>query len=261
MNIVVCVKRVPDPEAPASLYRIDETGQRLVPARSVPWLTSTYDESALEAALQLKDAHGGTVTLLSLAADDVSEWLQEVLATGADEAVLIQDAALAGGDSFVVASVLAAGIRKLGAVDLVLCGRQASDTDAGIVGPALAELLGWPSVAVARRVALENGALRVERVLDDGYEVLLIEPPAVLGVTSEQYQLRYATMPNILAASMKTIPIWTAAELGLAPPVPRVLPRRLYQPEARVACEIIAADSEEEAAHRLAQALRARGVI
>lgn len=261
MHIVVCVKRVPDPEAPASLFRLDASGQRLVPAPSVPWLTSTYDESALEAALQLKEAHGGSVTLLSLAADDVTEWLQEVLATGADEAVLVQDAALAAGDSLVVASALAAAIRKLGAVDLVLCGRQASDTDAGIVAPALAELLGWPSVAVARRVTREDGTLRVERALDDGYEVLAVEPPAVLGVTSELYQLRYATMPNILAASMKEIPIWTAADLGLAAVSARVAQRRLYQPAARVACEIISADSEEEAAHRLAQALRARGVI
>lgn len=261
MNIVVCVKRVPDPEAPASLYKVDEASQRLVPARSVPWLTSTYDESALEAALQLKDAHGGTVTLLSLAADDVTEWLQEVLATGADEAVLVQDAALAAGDGFAVATTLAAAIRKLGPVDLVLCGRQASDTDAGIVGPALAELLGLPSVAVARRIALENGTLRVERALDDGYEVLAVEPPAVLAVTSELYQLRYATMPNIMAASMKEIPIWTASDLGLSPPPTRVAPQRLYQPEARVACEVIQADTEEEAARLLAQALRARGVL
>ena len=261
MNIVVCVKRVPDPEAPATLYKLDAAAGRLVPARSVPWLTSTYDESALEAALQLKDAVGGQVTLVSLASEEVTEWLQEVLATGADEAVLVQDAALAAGDDFTVAATLAAAIRKLGDVDLVLCGRQASDTDAGIVGPALAEYLGMPSVAVARKVEQADGALRVERALDDGYEVLAIDPPAVLAITSELYQLRYATMPNIMAASMKDIPVWTAADLDLAPPARLVEQQRLHQPEARVACEVITADTEEDAARLLAQALRARGVI
>lgn len=261
MNIVVCVKRVPDPEAPATLYKLDAAAGRLVPARSVPWLTSTYDESALEAALQLKDAVGGQVTLLSVAADDVTEWLQEVLATGADEAVLVQDEALAAGDDFAVAATLAAAVRKLDDVDLVLCGRQASDTDAGIVGPALAEYLGMPSVAVARKVKQGDGGLRVERALDDGYEVLAIEPPAVLAITSELYQLRYATMPNIMAASMKDVTVWSAADLGLAAPARLIDQQRLYQPEARVACELISADTDEDAARLLAQALRARGVI
>jgi electron transfer flavoprotein alpha/beta subunit len=261
MNIIVCVKRVPDPEAPASLFRVDEAGQRLLPARSVPLLTSTYDESALEAALQLKDQHGGTVTLLSLAGDDVSEWLQETLATGADEAVLVHDPELASGDSFATAEVLASAVRKVGEYDLVLCGRQASDTDAGIVGPALAEHLGLPSASVVRKVELQDGKLRLERALEDGYEVLEMEPPALLTITSELYQLRYATMPNIMAASMKEVTVWTKADLGLETATSRIRQRRLYQPEGRTECELIAADSPEEAARLLAQALRARGVI
>ena len=261
MQVVVLVKRVPDPDAPASLFRVDDAGQRLVPARSVPWLTSTYDESALEAALQLKKQHGATVTLLSLAADDVTEWLQETLATGADEAVLVQDAALASGDSFATAAVLAAALRKLGDVDLVLCGRQASDTDAGIVGPALAEHLGLPSATVVRKVELAGDALRIERAVEDGYEVLEMALPALLTVTSEHYPLRYATMPNIMAASVKEIPVWTAADLGLEPAASRISQRRLYQPEARVECELITADSPEQTATQLVRALRARGLI
>src|SRR4051794_9546274 len=126
MNIIVCVKRVPDPEAPASLYRVDEAGQRFVPARSVPMLTSTYDESALEAALQLKDQHGGTITLLSLNAEDVSEWMQETLATGADDAILVQDPALAGGGSFAAAAGVPAPGGQKGGHDLILFGGPAS---------------------------------------------------------------------------------------------------------------------------------------
>jgi electron transfer flavoprotein alpha/beta subunit len=261
MNIIVCVKRVPDPEAPASLYKVDDAGQRFVPARSVPLLTSTYDESALEAALQLKDQHGGTVTLLSLSAEDVSEWMQETLATGADEAVLVQDPALAGGDSFAAAAVLAAAVRKIGDYDLILCGRQASDTDGGITGPALAEHLDLPSASVVRKVELQDGKLRVERALEDGYEVLEMETPALLTVTSELYQLRYATMPNIMAASMKEVTNWSGADLGLDDASSRIRQARLFQPEGRTECELIDAESPEDAARQLAQALRVRGII
>ncbi|MBI4492619.1 MAG: electron transfer flavoprotein subunit beta/FixA family protein [Chloroflexi bacterium] len=261
MDIIVCVKRVPDPEAPASLFRVDAAGQKLVPARSVPRLTSTYDESALEAALQLRDQHGGTITLLSLAGEDVSEWLQEALATGADEAILVRDADLAGGDSFATAEALASAIRRIGACDLVLCGRQASDTDAGIVGPALAEHLGLPSASVVRKVELQNGTLRLERAIEDGYEVLEIQPPAVLTITSELYQLRYATMANIMAASMKEVVVWTKADPGLQEVSSRIRQRRLYQPQERSECELVKADTPHEAAVALAQMLRARGVI
>lgn len=261
MNIVVCVKRVPDPEAPATLFKVDEAAGKLIAARSVPRLTSTYDESAIEAALQLRDKHGGKITLLSLAGEDVTEWLQEAMATGADEAVLVQDAQLANADGFAIAEVLAAAIRKLGPFDLVVCGRQASDTDAGVVGPALAELLGLPSACVVRKVELVDGALHVERAIEDGYEVLEIQPPALLTCTSELLQLRYATMANIMAASMKDVTVWKAADLGLQAPAGRVQQRRLYQPQQRTECQLIEGDSAEEIARKLAQALRAQGVI
>jgi electron transfer flavoprotein beta subunit len=261
MNIIVCVKRVPDPEAPASLFTVDASGQRLVPARSVPRLTSTYDESAIEAALQLRDAHGGKITLLSLAGEDVTEWLQETMASGADDAVLVQDPGLADGDGFVTAHVLAAAIGKIGTFDLVLCGRQASDTDAGIVGPALAELLGVPSAATVRKVEQRNRVLRVERSVEDGYEVLELRPPALLTITSELLQLRYATMANIMAASMKEVTVWNAADLDLQPPASRVMQRRLYQPVERRECQLIEGDTPEDQARALAHALRAKGVI
>lgn len=261
MDIIVCVKRVPDPEAPATLYKIDEAGGRLVPARSVPLLTSTYDESALEAALQLRDKHGGKITLLSLSGEDVTEWLQETMATGADEAVLIQDRGLAGGDGFATAQALRAAIKKIGAFDLVLCGRQASDTDAGIVGPSLAELLSVPSATVVRKVELEEGQLIVERATEHGYDRLSISPPALLTITSELYQLRYATMQNIMAASMRDVPVWSKDDLGIAVPAPRVRQRRLYAPQQRGECQVIAADDPKDAARQLAQALRAQGVI
>lgn len=260
MNIAVCVKRVPDPEAPATLFRVDEHGHHLVAARSVPRLTSTYDESALEAALLLREQHGGKVTLLSVAGDDVTEWLLETMATGADDAVLVQDAQLANADGFQTATALAAAIRKVGDVDLVLCGRQASDTDAGIVGPALAEMLDLPSATVVRKVEQRDGALRVERALEDGYEVLEVRPPAVLTITSELLHLRYATMANIMAAGMKVATVWNGSDLGLRPSAPMVKQRRLAQPQSRTECRFPEGDSLEEAARSLAQALRASGV-
>ncbi len=260
MKIVVCIKRVPDPEAPPTQFRIDDQGQHLVPAKSVPRLTSTYDESALEAALRLREQSGGTVTLLSAAAEDVTEWLAEAMATGADSAVLVRSADLADADGLRTAAALAAAIRRLGNVDLVLCGRQASDTDGGIVGPALAELLDLPSATIVRKVEEQDGALRVQRALEDGYEVLEVRPPALLTITSELLQIRYATMANIMAASMKEVTVWDAAALDLPPATPLVTQRRLLLPQGRTECRYPEGDPQE-AARALAQALRAGGVV
>ncbi len=261
MNIVVCLKRVPDPEAPPSQFSVDATAQKLVPARSVPMLTSPYDESAVEAALQLREKHGGKITLLSLSGDDVCEWLQDALATGSDEAILVRDPELASGDGISTAEVLAAAAKKIGDYDLIICGRQAADTDAGVVGPAMAEFLGLPSASVVRRINVEGGALQLERVIEDGYEVLEMQLPAVLTITSEIYQLRYATLSNIMDASMKEVAVWSNADLDLDKAIPRTGQKRMYIPEANNECQMVEADSLEEAGVALAHNLRARGLI
>lgn len=263
MRIAVCVKRVPDPEAPASNFRVADDGRALLPGRGVEWLMSTYDESAVEAALQLKDATGAEVTLVSVGPPDLEEFLRESLGTGADRAALLPVPPGTVLDAFATAHLLAAALRQTGPYDLVLCGRQASDTDAGLVGGLVAATLGLPSVAVVQHIAWAGERLTVERTVDDGIEVLELGLPALLTISSERYPIRYATLPNILAAQTKEVVVLDASEalaVG-ADALRRVEVLGYAMAETRVACEVITADSEAEAGRRLAEVLHARGII
>jgi electron transfer flavoprotein beta subunit len=261
VRIAVCVKRVPDPEAPASSYRLAENGLELQPREFVERLMSTYDESAVEAALQAKDATDAEVTLVSAGPPELEEFLKESLATGADRAVLVpvpDDVRL---DAFATAHLLADALRQSGPYDLVLCGRQASDTDAGLVGGLIAAELGLPSVAVVQHVDVEDDRATVERTVDDGVEVLEISLPALLTITSERYQIRYATLPNILAAESKEVVVLSPGEAGDTDALRRVDVLGYDVAETRVECEVIRADSEEEVGRRLAEVLHVRGII
>ena len=133
MHIVVTVKQVPDPDIPPSHFKVDEANNRVIPPSGVAPVMNGYDANALEAALRLKEVHGGEVTVLSLGAAEARDTLKRALAMGATKAVLLSDPAFDGLDSLTTARVLAAAITKIGEFDLVLCGRQASDTDAGQV--------------------------------------------------------------------------------------------------------------------------------
>ena len=152
MHIVVCVKQVPDPEAAFSMFKVDEAAKRVVVAPGLAMVMSPFDEQAVEAALRIREEHADTkITVLTLGAEPARNALKHGLAMGADEGVLIRDTALEAPDSYVTARTIAAAIRRMAACDLVLAGRQAADSDAGIVGAGIAELLGWPVVAFAER--------------------------------------------------------------------------------------------------------------
>ncbi|MCL5045836.1 MAG: electron transfer flavoprotein subunit beta/FixA family protein [Actinobacteria bacterium] len=265
MNIIVTVKQVPDPEAPTAAFRIGPN-DRVVVSPTVSSVLSPYDESALEAALQLRDAHGGKVTLVCLGNEPDDNFLHEAMATGADEGFLMVDDMFRGGDAFATAYGLAKAIGKIGEYDLILCGRQASDTDAGVVGSAIAESLGLPSATVIRKIDVEGDKVKVERVIEDGVEVLEVPLPALLTTTSELYTLRYASVMDIMAASEKPVTIWSSADVGadaaeLDAVANHSVLRKQFIPVSQTRCEIIGGDNIEEAAAGLAQALRARKVI
>lgn len=265
MNIIVTVKQVPDPEAPAGAFRIGPNDRAIV-SPTVSSVLSPYDESALEAALQLRDAHGGKVTLVCLGTEPDDNFLHEAMATGADEAYLVVDDIFADGDAFATAYALSKAIAKIGEYDLVLCGRQASDTDAGVVGSVIAESLGLPSATVIRKVELAGDKVKAERVIEDGIEVLEIPLPALLTTTSELYTLRYASIPDIMAASEKPVTIWSGSDIGadegeLSARANRSVVQKHFIPVSQTQCEIIGGENLEEAAAGLAQALRNRKVI
>ena len=124
-NMIVCVKQIADPEAPSSSFKIDEAAKTMVPAQGVSQVVSPFDEQAVEAALRIKDAQGGKITVISLGKNFVMDVIKKPLSMGADELILLQDPAFEGGDSHSTAYALAMAIKKVGQFDLIFCGRQA----------------------------------------------------------------------------------------------------------------------------------------
>ncbi len=256
MQIVVCIKQVLDPEMPYSAFKIDADAKRVIPAQGTPPVISPYDENALEAALRVKDAYGATVIALSLGDRLARSVLRKSLAAGADELILIEDPANDGLDSFASASILAAAIRKLGGVDLVFTGRQAADWDTGIAGCAIAEELKMPCITVARKVDVQDGSVRVERLLYNGFEVIETPLPCVITVDSDLGELRQVTMQGLISAKKKQVNAWKLSDLKLkSPPPPRCELLTLWIPKRKRVCEIISGENAEDAAVKLANRL------
>lgn len=262
MNIAVCVKQIPDPETPASQFAVDEAARRVIPAQGVAPVVNPYDPQATEAALRLRDAAGeGTITVISLGADSARDAIKHALAMGADEGVLLSDPAFANIDNFQTALALAKAIDKLDAIDLVLMGRAAADWDMGVAPIGVAELLGLPVVTIARAMSAEGSTLTVERVLDDGFQTVEVDLPAVVSISNEFGEPRYPQLRQIMLAAKKTVQVWSAEDLGLAPDETgeenRWLPlEALYVPVTESNVEIIEGDSPEEQARTLARKLR-----
>jgi len=261
MNIIVCLKQVLDPEAPPASFKIDPSSNKVVPPPGIAPVIDPYSEYALEAALRIKDAQGGKITAISLGNNLLRDVIKKPLAMGADELILLEDEAFANGDSWSTAYALAMAIKKLGDYNLILCGRQASDWDAGQVGSGIAELLGLPSITVARKIDIAEAKARVERVTDDGYEVVEVSLPALITVSNMLGQVRYPTIKGIIAAKKKEPVVWKPADIGIdasqvgaAGRHTRLL--KLFQPVREGKCQIIGGDSPEEAAVNLAAKLR-----
>jgi len=260
MKIVVCIKLVLDPEMPNSAFKTD--GKRAIPSPGTPPVISPYDENAIEAALRLKDAHGATVVGLSLGNRLARPVLNKPLAAGVDELVLIEDTAAADLDSFASASILAAAIRKIGGVDLVFTGRQAADWDAGIAGCAIAEELQMPCITVARKVDVQNGMVRAERLLSDGFETVETPLPCVITVDSDLGELRQVTVQALISAKKKPVNSWRLSDLKLeSPPSPRCELIELYIPERKRVCQIITGENAADAAVKLANRLLEESVL
>lgn len=212
MNIVVCIKQVPE----TTEVRVDPQTKALV-REGVASIVNPVDENAIEAALQLREAHGGKVTVITMGPPQAEEALRHTLAMGADEAILLTDPASRGSDTLATSYTLAQMVRKLGEVDLVLCGKQAIDGDTGQVGPGLAERLGVPQVTFAIQLEVKDGKLRARRVLDDFFEVMEVMLPAVVTVVKQINDPRRPSMRNVLKAKRAEITRWTLSDLDADP--------------------------------------------
>ncbi len=261
MNIIVCLKQVMDPDVPSIGLQIDTNSNKVVQLIGQPPILDPYSEHALEAALRIKDARGGKVTALSLGTDLLSFVVKKPLSIGADELILLEDKAFADGDSWSTAYALAMAIKNIGSYDLILCGLQDTDWNAEQVGPGIAEFLGLPSVTAARKIDITDDKARVERVTDDGYEVIETSLPALITVSDELGEVRNTTIKGIMAAKGKEPIVWQPADIGVLPSEVGAAGRRsnlvkLSPPFQRGKCEIIEGGTPEEAGANLALKLR-----
>ena len=210
MNIVVCMKQIPDLQQ----IRIKDRKPLL---EGAPLIFGDMDKNALEEAVRLKEKVEGTkVTALAMGGAKLKDGIKEALAIGADEAVLLMDPQFAGSDAMGKARALAKAIEKIGEHDLILCGEGSTDNYSGQVGPRLAEILNLPQITYVRELEVEDGKLRAVRNMEESFEVVETELPALVTVANEINQPRLASLRDILKAARKPVQEWTAADLGLS---------------------------------------------
>ncbi len=249
MNIIVLVKQVPD----AAEVKINRETNTLI-RDGVPSIINPYDRYAIEEALRLREKHGGKVTALTMGPPQAAEALKEAVSLGVDEVVLLSDRAFAGADTWATSYALAMGIRKIGSFDLVIAGKQAIDGDTAQVGPETAEMLGVPFVAYIRKIEQAGGGkMTVERLMDEGYDVVETSLPCVITVVKEINTPRLPSLKGKMKAKNLQVAPWTAADigadaekLGLKGSPTQVV--RIFPPAPRGNREMLSGSIEEQAA-------------
>ena len=246
MNIVVCIKQVPDSAAKV----VAEGGQ--VTWGDAPLVMNPWDEFAVEAALVLQEASSGEVTAICLGGESSKEALKTALAMGCGQAILISDPSLSEADSQAVAHVLAAAIKKVGEVNLAFFGKQAIDGDMGVTAAQTARCLGWPVLSAVSVITAEASDIHVERSIEEGRQVVDCKLPAVVNVSKDIGEPRYPSFMGIRKASRATIPEWNLGDLGIGAPESVVRWPELMNPPVReITTEIITGDSPQEIAEKL----------
>jgi len=266
MNLIVCIKQVLDPEAPPASFKIDAVTNKVVQPPNVSLVVDPYAEFALEAALQIKDTQGGKITVIALGANLLRSVVKKPLSMGADALILLEDGAFDGGDSWSTAYALAKAIEKIGDYDMIFCGREDADWNAGQVGSAIAERLALPSVTLAQKIDIVAGKAVIKRRTDDGYEVVEVSLPALITVSHEIGEPRYETIKGMMAAKKKEPLIWKPADIKADPSQigatgSRSKMIKLFQPVREGRCEIVGGATPEEQGVNLALKLKEARVL
>jgi electron transfer flavoprotein beta subunit len=235
LKIVVTVKQVPDPNAPQGL----DPDNTIARDREV--VLDPGDECGVEIGLQLKEAHGGEVVLVSMGPEKARDAIRKGLSMGADRGILITDPQLAGADALQTARALAAAIGPE-SPDLVICATESYDGSTGMVPPMLAELLGLPQLTFAKHVEVKDGSVTVHRQTEDGYQVVEAAPPALVTVTAAIAEPRYASLKGIMAARSKEVKVLGAGDLGIELGQPAETVESIQDAEARAAGEVVEDD-------------------
>jgi electron transfer flavoprotein beta subunit len=253
MNVVVCIKQVPE----TTEVKINpETGTLM--REGVPAIVNPFDLYALEEGLRLREKFGGKVTVITMGPPQAKEALLETIALGADDAILVSDRAFAGADTLATSYTLARVIARIGAFDLIICGKQAIDGDTAQVGPGIAECLDVPFVAFVKKIEsvkhdlrqAENRSMRVERMMEEGYDVIELPLPAVITVVKEINEPRMPSLRGKMRAKKYQPVVWTANDLdveqgriGLTGSPTQVI--KVFTPELRRAGEVWHGTTEE----------------
>jgi electron transfer flavoprotein beta subunit len=209
MNIVVCLKQVPG----TTEVKIDPVKNTLI-RQGIKAVVNPFDSYALEEGVRLKEKFGGKVTAISMGPPQATDMLKDAISVGADEAILLSDMAFAGSDTLATSSTLARAVQKIKTYDLIICGRQTLDGDTGQVGPEMAETLGIPFIAYVSKVEeIANGKIRVQRMVEDGYETIEATLPAVITVIKEICIPRMPSLRGLSKSKSAVIPVWTAKDI------------------------------------------------
>jgi len=264
MNILVCVKQVPNTEE----LKVDAAAGTSN-LETIPLVLSTFDACAVETAVRMKDADAQTkVVALTVGGDKAKDILKACVAVGADKAYHVNDETLIGLDSLATSFALSLAVGKVEEAegikfDLILLGRTANDTDAGQVGPQLAQHLDLPQLTYARELSIVDGKARATRETEDGYVIMDATLPAVVTITKTEYDLRFPSVKSKMAANKAEIPVFTAADLGgeagaIWQPTNTV---KTYIPPRKTGGVKIEEETGELAAEKLSAMLSDAGVI
>jgi len=209
MNIIVCIKQVPD----TTDVKINPQTNTLV-RDGVRVIVNPFDLFAVEEALKLRDEHGGRVTILTMGPPQAREALEEAVAMGADDAILLCDQAFAGSDTLATSYALSQAIKKFESFDLIICGKQATDGDTAQVGPGIAAQLMLPQVTVVRRVLdVRDHSIVVEHMTDDGMDIIEAPRPCLITIVKKINVPRYASLKGKIRSKRMNIPTWGPEEL------------------------------------------------
>jgi len=266
LNIIVCIKQVPG----VTDVKINPETNTLI-REGVSSIINPFDMYAIEEGLRLKEKFGGKVTVISLGPPQAINALREAVGMGADEAVSLSDRAFAGSDSWATSYTLALAIKKLGEFNIILCGKQAIDGDTGQVGPGIASQLGITQLTYVFKIIKmepESGKITVERLLEEGREIVEAKLPALLTVVKDINQPRATTLFHIRRAAQLQIPTWTAGDLpeadlsklGLTGSPTQVI-KIFSPPKHEGVLDLIKTDSVEQSAAILADKIIAEKIL
>ncbi len=211
MNVIVCLKQVPE----TTKVEITPQTNTLV-TEGTKHIINPFDMYALEEGVRTKERCGGKVTAISMGPPQAEEALREAISLGADETILLSDPAFDGSDTLATSYILAKAILKLEKFDITICGRQAMDGDTGQVGPQLAERLGLPFVSYVSKIEeIREGYMRMQRMVEEGHQVVEMSLPGVISVVKEINVPRLPSLRGLMQAKKAKIPVWNAQELGI----------------------------------------------